>query len=289
MIWASEAVLTDFQQNLVVALAGGIVGVLGAIAVEHLKSRREATKRLSWDAKTRTALVSTDEAIRPLLQLSYNGIAIEDLSAVEFRVENTGNRVVQQQQLRFRFSEGTQVLDASVSSQPEREMAVARCPEREEAIHEAVFTIGHLERGQTVDFRLLSSGRDAGNWEVIPHNEHGDVEFQERSTARRKDDREHVPAFFSLSFLLFTIPPLFAFLGSIGQLTAAILSIAFLASLAPHLAPTARALRDFLAPSQMSAALSVHGDHHSFVQMTGSHAQLHGDVSFVPSQLGDPA
>ncbi|WP_143194871.1 hypothetical protein [Streptomyces sp. CB00316] len=133
MIWVSEAVLTDFQQNLVIALAGAIVGVLGAMAIERMKSRREATKRLSWDADTRTAVISTDEAIRPLLQLSYNGVTVDDLSSVEFRVENTGNRVVQQQQLRFRFPEGTQVLEAAVSSRPEQELGVARCPEREES------------------------------------------------------------------------------------------------------------------------------------------------------------
>ncbi|MBT2439027.1 hypothetical protein J7E93_02600 [Streptomyces sp. ISL-36] len=90
------------------------------------------------------------------------------------------------------------------------------------------------------------SGRDAGKWKVIPHNPGGDVGFHERSAERRRDDREHVPAFLSLTFLLLSVPPLFAFLGDIGELAAAIVSIAFLASIAPHLSPTARALRDFL-------------------------------------------
>ncbi|MFD6939701.1 hypothetical protein ACFWAP_26580 [Streptomyces goshikiensis] len=282
MIWASEAVLTDFQQNLVIALAGGIVGVLGAMAIERMKSRREATKRLSWDADTRTAVVSTDETIRPLLQLSYNGITVEDLSSVEFRVENTGNRVVQEQQLRFRFPDGTQVLDAAVSSRPEQEMGVARHPEREESAREAVFAIGHLERGQFVAFRLLASGRDAGNWDVIPHNASGDVDFHERSADRRRDDREHVPAFLALAFLLFTVPPLFTLLGSIGEFAALIVSIAFLASIAPHLAPTARTLRDFVTRPVAAPAVTV-GHANSCVLAFGEGAQIN-DVSFLPNE-----
>ncbi|MFE2556748.1 hypothetical protein ACFXGT_12040 [Streptomyces sp. NPDC059352] len=282
VIRASEAVLTDFQQNLVIALAGAIVGILGALAIERVKSRREPTKRLSWDAETRTAVVSTDEAIRPLLRLSYNGISVDDLSSVEFRVENTGNRVVQQQLLRFRFPEGTQVLEAAVSSRPEREWGVTRHRESDEPANEAAFAIGHLECGQSVTFRILASGRDAGKWEVVSHNPSGDVGFHERSAERKKDDREHVPAFFSLAFLLFTVPPLFAFLGTIGELAAAVVSIAFLASIAPHLIPTARALRDFLTHPPAGSAVTINGVDSSVLAF-GEDAHIQ-DVSFPLSQ-----
>ncbi|MFF6784936.1 hypothetical protein [Streptomyces sp. NPDC012510] len=80
----------------------------------------------------------------------------------------------------------------------------------------------------------------------MAHNEEGDVEFHERSAARRGEDREHVPTFFTLAFLLFAVPPLFTLLGDAGELAAVVLGAAFLISIVPHIAPTGRALRDFL-------------------------------------------
>ncbi|MFF6784937.1 hypothetical protein [Streptomyces sp. NPDC012510] len=141
---AAEVVLTEFQQNLLVAVVGAVIGVLGTVTIERVKLRREPTKRLSWDAKVHNAMVSTDERIRRLLRLSYNGHSIEGLSSVEFRVENTGNRVVKDEQLRFSFPPGAQIIEAVLTSEPEREMGVARRPEREQTPREAVFTIGQL-------------------------------------------------------------------------------------------------------------------------------------------------
>jgi hypothetical protein len=243
---AADAALSGFQQDLVVAVVGGVVGVLGTVAVERMRLRREPTKRLSWDAEVHNATVSTDEAISGRLQLSYNGHPIDGLSTVDFRVENTGNRVVKGEHLRFTFPQSAAVIEAVPTSEPEREMGVARRPELEQGAHEAVFTIGQLERGQAVALRLSVSASDIGEWKVVAHNEEGDVEFHERSVARRKEDRDHVPAFFTLAFLLFTVPALFSFLGDAGQVAAVVLGGAFLASLAPHLAPVGRTLRDFL-------------------------------------------
>lgn len=254
---AAEVLLTEFQQNLVVAVVGAIVGVLGTVAIERMKLRREPTKRLSWDAEVHNAMVSTDETIRRLLRLSYNGHPIEGLSSVEFRVENTGNRVVKDEYLRFSFPDGARIIEAVATSEPEREMAVVRRPEQEQTASEAVFTIGQLERGQAVSLRLSVSAREIGGWRVVAHNGEGDVEFHERAAARRREDREHVPAFFALTFLFFTVPPLFAFLGYVGEVVAVVLGAAFLTSIAPHLAPTGRTLRDFLTRPEPSDGIKI--------------------------------
>ncbi|WP_066955072.1 hypothetical protein [Streptomyces lushanensis] len=271
---AAEGVLTEFQQNLVVMIIGAILGVLGTVAVERMKLRREPTKRLSWDAEVHKAMVSTDETIRRLLRLSYNGHPIEGLSSVEFRVENTGNRVVKDEYLRFSFPNGARIIEAVPTSEPEREMAVARRQEREQSQSEAVFTIGQLERGQAVTLRLSVSARDIGDWKVVAHNDEGDVEFHERSAARRREDREHVPPFFTLTFLLFTVPPLFAFLGYVGELVAVVLAAAFLAGIAPHLAPTGRTLRDFLTRPESSEGIRINSvESSAFAIGTSSTAQ----------------
>ncbi|MFD4573484.1 hypothetical protein ACFWNK_13510 [Streptomyces sp. NPDC058417] len=263
MYWAADATLTEFQQNLIIALGGTLVGVLGTMAIEYVKARREPTRRLSYDAETRTAIVSAAEQVRPLLGLTYDGRPVEDLSSVEFTVENTGNRVIQEQQLRFRFADGSEVLDAEATSAHEAEWGVLRRPDLEQGVREAVFAIGHLERGQRVTFRLLASGRDSGRWEVVPHNPLGDVDLRERSTARMKEDREHMPAFFALSFLLLAVPPLFPVFGVAGDLAVTFVRAGLLAAILPHLAPTARALRDVLVrPQQPGHVYRFHGDVH---------------------------
>ncbi|MGY0021520.1 hypothetical protein [Streptomyces sp. cg35] len=242
---AAETGLSEFQQNLVVAVVGGIIGILGTVAVERVKLRREPTKRLHWDAKIHNAMVSTDDSIRQRLQLTYNGYSIEGLNSVTFRVENTGNRVVRGQLLRFGFPRG-QVIEAVPAPAPEREMGVARRPEHEQSPGEAVFTIGHLERSQAVTLRISVSARDINDWKVFAHNDEGDVEFHERTAARIKADREHVPTFFSLAFLLLTAPQLAALLGDVGRVVGVALGAALLISSLPHVLPTGRALRDFL-------------------------------------------
>jgi hypothetical protein len=243
---AAGGMLTEFQQNLVVAVVGAIVGVLGTVAVERMKMRREPTKRLSWEAEVHNAMVSTDDTIRRQLRLSYNGYPIEGLNSVEFRVENSGNRVVKNEQLRFGFPPGAQIIEAVPTSRPEREMGVTRRPDLEQDASEAVFTVGQLERGQSVALRLSVAARDVSGWKVVAHNEEGDVDFHERGAARRREDREHVPAFFALAFLTLTVPPLAALLGDVGELVAVVLGAAFLVGAAPHIAPTGRTLRDFL-------------------------------------------
>ncbi|MEU0189808.1 hypothetical protein ABZ250_08120 [Streptomyces afghaniensis] len=250
-VTAAEAMLTEFQQNLVVAVVGAVIGVLGTVAIERMRLRREPTKRLSWDAEVHHAMVSANETIRQQLQLIYNGHPIQGLSSVAFRIENTGNRVVKNEHLRFSFPAGAQIIEAVPTSAPEREMGVIRRSDLEQARSEAVFTIGQLERGQTVALRLSVSARDITGWKVIAHNDEGDVEFHERSAARRREDREHVPAFFTLAFLLFTVPPLCALLGDAGELAALVLGAAFLTGIAPHIAPTGRALRDFLTKPEL--------------------------------------
>ncbi|MDQ0749653.1 hypothetical protein QF034_003884 [Streptomyces africanus] len=250
-VTAAEAVLTEFQQNLVVAVVGTVIGVLGTVAIERMRLRREPTKRLSWDAEVHNAMVSANETIRRQLQLIYNGHPIQGLSSVAFRIENTGNRVVKNEHLRFSFPAGAQIIEAVPTSAPEREMGVVRRSDLEQDRNEAVFTIGQLERGQSVALRLSVSARDITGWKVVAHNDEGDVEFHERSAARRREDREHVPAFFTLAFLLFTVPPLCALLGDAGELAALVLGAAFLAGIAPHIAPTGRALRDFLTKPEL--------------------------------------
>lgn len=255
---AADVVLTEFQQNLVVAVVGTIIGVLGTVAIERMKLRREPVKQLSWDAEVHNATVSTDDTMRQRLRLSYNGHSIEGLNSVEFRVENTGNRVVKDEQLRFTFPSGSEVIEAVPTSAPQREMGVARRPERELGRNEAVFTVGQLERGQAVALRLSVSARDIAGWEVVAHNEEGDVDFHNRSAARRKEDREHVPAFFTLAFLLFAVPPLLALLGDAGELAGVALGVAFLIGATPHIAPVGRTLRDFLTRPEPPSQTTVH-------------------------------
>ncbi|MER7759625.1 hypothetical protein [Streptomyces sp. NPDC097619] len=266
------AALSDFQQELLGGGLGALLGVLGTISVEYMRGRRDPVKQLSYDSETRSGIVSADDSVRGRLGFSYDGVPVDHLTSVQFTVENTGNQVVKDQQIRFRFKSGTRVLEADATSRTEREWGVRREQTREDGLHEAVFVIGHLERGQSVDFRLIVAGRRADEWEPIPHNPEGGVEFVSRTAARTKADLEHVPAAIVLCFLVFTLPPLFESLTEVGATAAALLRLGLLGAAAPHLFPAARALRDYLVrPEPEDARVHIGEVNGSAFSVLGSH------------------
>ncbi|MGW5779110.1 hypothetical protein [Streptomyces sp. NPDC003863] len=193
--------------------------------------------------------------------------------------------------MRFRFAEGSEVLDAAATSAYEAEWGVQRRQDLERSPREAVFAIGHSERGQRVTFRLLASGRDSGSWKVLPRNPLGDVDLRERSAARMKDDREHMPAFFWMFFLLFTVPPVFCAFGFVGEPAAAFVRAGFIAAVVPHLAPRTRALRGVLVrPPQPGDIYTFHGDVRGTALTFGDSGTInYSSVESRPTGHPDPA
>jgi hypothetical protein len=289
VITASEE-FSGIGKDLIVTGVGAVLGFLFAIILEQLKKRQESRKQLTWEATTQSADVALNEEVRRRTSITFDGVPVHSLTSIEFTLTNSGNTVVRDHQLRFEFPEGCRVLEAELHPAPEREMGAARRPEREENDHEAVFAIGHFEHGRTLRIRVVAAGADAGGWKPISHNSSGDVEFRERSAARTVEDSEHVPQFLILGLFMLTVPPLIPFLSQyydydLGEPLSALIRVAFLVALMPHLAPTCRVIRDALIKAQSnekSTHLEVRGERNTVL-----HGDRIGDVTIRPDPQDD--
>ncbi|WP_410635527.1 hypothetical protein [Amycolatopsis sp. cmx-4-83] len=234
--------------KIALAAISVVVGGVVTLVTDRIKRRNDPHKQLSWDARTEIGLARAEDEIAQHLGITYKGRPVQDLAVIDCTISNTGNRVVKNELIRFAVPEGAVIVEAACRPRPQREMKVSRDTAEEESDQEAVFRIGHIEKGASITVRLLATGQEARNWTVVAHNDEGDVGFHSREVARVRDDREHVAPFTKLLILFFTVPPIFglSLFGPIGDLVQAAAWFLIAVLLMPHVTPTARLVQNFL-------------------------------------------
>lgn len=247
VIELASATISDFQQKAIIAAGSAILAFLATFFFERKKARRESRKELTWVAHTQAGLVSIDPQFQQRVSLAYDGEHVDNISSVNFKVQNTGNEVIKNHLIRFAFPGECRILESHLSPEPERELMVQRDGGAEQGQNEVIYRIGHLEAGQEVGLQIVASGASAKNWKPHSHNEEGNVRFEERSQARAKDDSEHLTPFLVLTFALLAIPPFLEFVPTLGNFSAFAFRGTMLILLSPHIAPTARFIREFVA------------------------------------------
>ena len=240
---AADGAGWDSQLGRVVLAA--VLGFVFAYGLERIKRRREPHRQLSWDGATLAALPDAVAELRDKLEIRYQGTTIENLWEIHCLVENTGNRVVKDQHIRFKLPAGTHVLEAILDPEPEPEIGVSA--ERIDGApqHHPQYRIAHLERKQSVGWRLIVTGPDAASWTPIPKNDEGDVDFVERGVQRALEDAEHVDPFFKVLVLLVFVPSAVGAVSAgaaIDRFLGGAIQLLLLALLAPHLAAVSRVL-----------------------------------------------
>jgi hypothetical protein len=239
----SDTSLWDVLSNkYLVALAAALFGFFFSTLLEWRKNRKLPHKQLSWDAQVDSRLVEIESSMAGQILVTYAGKVVENLTSVIYRVTNTGNSVIKNQFLRFTFPERSKILKVYLDPEPEPELAVTEVTDAKKSREERRFELGHLEVGQSVQFRFLSDGGDWGTWTgVHPFNAEGNVDFQRRDVARVRADQEHVRPFFMYLVLLLTLPPFISLsilpLTDVARLA---IALALIGLLIPHLAPVAR-------------------------------------------------
>lgn len=281
---AASQGLSDLEQKFVVALVSAIIGASATLLVHFLKARSEPRKRISWDSSTDPGFAAIDDPeIREKLSITYGHVTVKNIFSIKYRISNTGNRVIKDQQIRFSFPEDTQVLESYLSPTPEPELKVERSPSPNP--REVIYKIGHLERDQDVQFRFVTAGESANKWKAVPSNEEGDVDVQKRGAAEKKDDRAHVKPFVISVFLFLTVPYLFSSSlidEPIAESLATITRFTFLSYSIFHLSPVARTVRDMLnkadaTPSQNTFNATANGT--GTVVLVGS-GDINGSIDF---------
>ncbi|MFC4494889.1 hypothetical protein ACFPA8_12160 [Streptomyces ovatisporus] len=249
--------------------------LLATVAAFRFQASREPRKRLVWSSKTQRAGIDLDSDVRQGIQLFYHGNPVDELTLVEFKVENAGNRVVRDHQVRLEFPQSAVVVDSHCSPVPDRELGVERRADREQGRNEVIYSVGQLERDQSVTVKILASGAGGEKWRPISHSPEGDVQFVEGSVVRTADDSEHVVPFCFALLLLAVLAGIGTSRVLMGQpvivnLAALLVFLTVLGFALRHLAPAVRFVRDVML---------------RWYETRGNQVTVHGSVSAL--SIGD--
>lgn len=266
------------------AVAGALLGFLSTYALDRIKARREPTKRLSWDASMRRALIDVSDDIKSKVRFLYEGTQVTALTHVRCTVTNTGNQVVKDHVLRFPFPTEVTVLEHYLDPVPQPELDVARIDDSAEG--HCRYRIGHLERNEAVVFNFVTAGGELGDWQPHSRNPEGGVDFQRRDVTGLKQDQDHLYPFFLTLLLLVTLPAaadLFYF-GYLSDFASTALRIGLLFTLLPHVRPLVRIVERLVTHRKETSFQPRHvirGDIHGPVVMAGD---IDGNINFDPDR-----
>jgi hypothetical protein len=277
---------STMPSQLLLLVAGGILGVIGSYITARLNARHDPRKQLSWDADMERGLVTVGSRIRNNVSVSYKGEPVGDLLAVKCRITNTGNQVVKDEIVRFAFADQTKILEADFASPPEPELKCSLIDLDATKPLERSFRLGHLEAGQEVAFEFIIAGPRADDWKIHSFNEAGNVLFRQRDVNRIKAEQEHVTPFSIIVIAIAAISLIAPSVEATGVFifndlwgVVLLIQLGLLMALTPHLLPVARLLRrlidQWLIPPIPTTNVVVEGGNPSFVASSGT---LNGDV-----------
>ncbi|TDD08583.1 hypothetical protein E1181_06435 [Saccharopolyspora terrae] len=240
-----DLLVTKYGPTVFAAIITGLLAYLTGVRLEARKNKK-ALKQLSWDMDVDSSLVEVKEELRGQVQVRYGEETVRDLTTVTFRIVNTGGAPVFNEFVRFAFPSDAKVLEAALDPVPEPELDVSEVTDSDTPPGSRRFRIGHLEPGQSVQFRFISDGGDWANWtDIHPKNEEGGVAFERGDVSRVKEDQEHVRPFvvqavlLTLSQLVLSLSSGF-YIDGVIQLVRIVATLLIGGLMLPHLLPVAR-------------------------------------------------
>jgi len=202
MAWADLA-----ENKFLLALFTAVCGFFFALIVERMKSRNSLRKQLSWEIRVDERFLQVREGRNAeRIAVSYGNVPVQNLVQILASFENTGNSVIKNQYLRFRFPEESRILEMVPEPEPEPELGVVEVDGGNLSALERRYLIAHLEVGQSIRYRIVADGGRWLSWsDVHPFNQEGGVEFQRRDAARARDDEEEVVPFIRAGAMLIAL------------------------------------------------------------------------------------
>lgn len=196
----------EFVDKIILAIIGAILGITTTYILTRRKERIE-TKQLTYDLSIDDVTIKADKAIKGNIEIKYKGNITDNLSFVNLNVKNTGKKLIKDQFVRIEFDKNTQILDYFFSPEPQPELGVEIQNTISEKISfERKIKIKHLEKEQNVNINFIVSGKN-NEPKFYPHNELGEVEFNNRKLTKIKADQAILREFILINFALLLILP----------------------------------------------------------------------------------
>lgn len=224
-----------FTGQIIIPVIGAAVGFLFAYILNEINRRRQPRKQISYDIVTTAGTSSPEKGMPDKVVIHYNGKAVSDLHYVSCRIENTGNTIVKDQEVRFCLAEGDEFVDTYFGHDPIPELKARKIESDSKNVK---YAIGHLEKGDFVDIELVATGPHGARIDVIPFNEAGNVSFVPRSMKQAEDDTYHGRRFILIFTLLWVLPQLGIGLPEeVGFIFSGVIRFVLVALLIPHIPP----------------------------------------------------
>lgn len=201
----------ELLNGVILAVVSGIVGFLANFAIERLKEKNQPKKQISYSKIIKSGIVGNIEKdIEDKIRILYNGRPTQNIFYVFFDIENTGNQQVKNQEIRFEFTNKSEILD--VFHEPQRiepEMELNELPEPSLGKHEKKFMIGTLKPKEKLGFRFIVQGSQNEPLVLEHHTKNDDdVNFIKVEDKRTVDDIEQIRSFLWNWLVAFVLFPL---------------------------------------------------------------------------------
>lgn len=198
--------------GIIVAVVSGILGFLASFMIERIKKRSEPKKQISYSKLVKSGIVgSIEKDIEDKIGILYNGKVAQNMFYCLFDIENTGNKQIKNQEIRFEFANNVEILDVFYSPQRiEPEMEFKELSDSSFGKNERKFTIGFIKPKDKLGFRFIVQGskNESLDFKYHPKNNDDDVNFIKVEEKKVADDIEQVRSFLMNCLIAFVLFPL---------------------------------------------------------------------------------
>jgi len=233
-------------EKIIVAIVSAILAFIGAILLERYKRKREPKKQISYEKILHKGIVAIDDEISGKTAVLYRDAELKEPYRLSFNFVNSGNSLIKNQYIRFKFPDGCIIVDTYLAPIPEPELGFEEISDLTISAQEKRFKISHFEVGANINLRFILSGSLDRNVEMYPFNEDGGVFIVERSAAQALTDGEKLNKFLWLISLMWILPNFFHFIpiDEISDLGTGILRFGIAIYLVPLIKPVVRIIAD---------------------------------------------
>ncbi len=189
---------SELVNGIIVAVVSGIVGFLASFIIERIKKKSEPRKQISYSKVLKSGIVGNIEKdIESKISILYKGTPAQNMFYALFDIENTGNQQVKNQEIRFEFTDKSEVLDIFYCPKKiQPEMGLQELSEPNLGKHERKFRIGVIKPKENLGFRFIIQGSENESLDFGFHTRNDDdVNFIKVEDKKVADDIDQVREF----------------------------------------------------------------------------------------------
>jgi hypothetical protein len=198
---------------IITALIGGIIGFSSNFAMERYKKSKEPTRRISYSSKISPGIVGEiEEDFKEKVSVLYKGHPVKNSSRAFFGLKNTGNKQIKNQEIRFEFTEGSEIIDTLLEPRNipvEMDLQEIKLPGLGK--NEIKYVVGTIKPGEEIGFQFIVQNNEHKSLFIKHHTKNEeDVIFITKESSARHNDMDKVVNFLELSSFVFIVLPLFS-------------------------------------------------------------------------------